>query len=152
MESIVHQPLGNVYSLYTCCLLEVSHINDELVSNEVSFPLVQSFVVIAQSQRHVVGIQDCYLSCSLQTLSPHHLDVCPGYGEDGSGTIWRSLTIGSGWLHSSPWCRVVPGCRDPLVCVPDTSIGQHQPSRLSPCSQIKVCKFDLTHGGGDGGD
>ena len=38
------------------------------------------------------------------------------------------------------------------MVLPDTSIGQHQPSRLSPCSQVEVCKFDLTHGGGDGGD
>ena len=36
--------------------------------------------------------------------------------------------------------------------LPDTSIGQQQSSRLSSSSQVKVSKFDLTHGGDGGGD
>ena len=73
VEAVVHQPLGDVHRLHARALLELAHVDDELVRVEVPLPLVQRLVVRAQPQRHVVGVEDGDLRGAFQSARAHHL-------------------------------------------------------------------------------
>ena len=73
MESVVHQPLGDVHGLHPGRLLERAHVQDELVGDEALVPRVQRGVVVAKAVAHVVGVEDGHLGGAEETLGAHHL-------------------------------------------------------------------------------
>lgn len=62
METIVHQPLGDVFFSDASRFLEATAVKNELVSNSSLVASVEHLVVVLQLFGHIVGVQNRFLS------------------------------------------------------------------------------------------
>lgn len=83
VEAVVDQPLGHIFCLNACAVLQGAQVNDELVRAGATRPSEQHWEVGGQAASHVVGFQDGKLAGHLETLHEWRLvAVC---GCKGSG-------------------------------------------------------------------
>ena len=75
VESIVHQPLGDILDIYSARLLHYPRVDDALVRHRSVCAFVQHREMRLQSLRDVIRIEDCDLRRVLQPIAAHQLDV-----------------------------------------------------------------------------
>ena len=82
MDAEVNQPLGHVVDGNPGTLFEPAKINDELVRDAAPTPRVDQRIMIGQSCRHVVGVEDSDLRRALEPGRAHQRDVDPRDRQD----------------------------------------------------------------------
>src|SRR6266404_6670934 len=89
MKSVIDQSLRDVLDFHIGGGLELTTIDDTLVRDEVTVPLVKRREIRFESFRDIIGTQDRYLSCVPKTIAAHEGDVHPRDGENTGATPGR---------------------------------------------------------------
>ena len=75
MESVVHQPVGDVAAVDIVLFLEVREVENHLVGYAARFARVVGAEFVAQGRGHVVGIDDRHFGRTAQPRLAQQLDV-----------------------------------------------------------------------------
>src|SRR5690606_9929487 len=89
METVIHQTFRYIGHRDACGFTKTAAVKDTLVSDHSIFSAIEYRIIVVQSFRDVVGIQDSYFGGASQVRSTHKLQVGPGDGQDSGRTPWR---------------------------------------------------------------
>src|SRR5262249_45029884 len=84
VESVVDQPLRDVFDRDSGGVLERPRIDDAFMRNAAMRPLIEQRIVTLEPLGNVIGVQDGSLRCREEAIAAHHDDVGPRNRQDGS--------------------------------------------------------------------
>src|SRR5580658_6388615 len=84
MKPVIHEAFGDIFYLDTCRFLELSQINNALVSHPARFPLVQNRIIPLKAPGNIVRARDSHLRGLGKPWGAHESYVSPRNTEDAS--------------------------------------------------------------------
>src|SRR5690606_693900 len=116
VETVIHQPLGDVLHVDAGAAPQLPRVYDALVRHGAVGGPVENGVVGLQHASNVIGVEDRDLTCPLQPLCPHQPDIDPGDGQDAGASPGGCrhrvalLTVnGDHWVPREEFGEVVGG-------------------------------------------